>query len=174
MGTSLRDQLVKAGLATKNDARRAAKQQSKKARQKAAGQDEREHAARQAQAAKVARDRALDRDRKTEADRRARSAEVRQLIERNRLPPVESEDFFNFVADGKIRRLAVTPEHRERIIRGELVIVRDGSSHAIVPAAVAQRIRERDAKTVVTLETSGESKIDDAYSDYVVPDDLMW
>jgi uncharacterized protein len=171
---SLRDQLVKAGLATKNAAKRAAKQQSKHARQKRAGDDDHQREARQAHAAKVSRDRELELERKADADRKARQAEIRQLVEHNRLPPVDEDIYFNFVDGGRVRRLAVTTERRERIVRGELVIVRHGVSHAVVPCAVAERIRSRDAEAVVTLEKSSGSEVEDGYKDYVVPDDLLW
>lgn len=179
MSTSLRDQLVKAGLASKNEARNAAKQQRKRTRQKGGGEDERERerAARQAQAAKVARDRELNLQRKAAAEKKARKAEMRQLIESHRAPPADGDESFNFVDGGKVRRLPVTADQRPRISSGELVIVRHGRHYALVPPAIAERIRASDADRVVELGMSTDTPEPDAndpYKDYVVPDDLVW
>jgi uncharacterized protein YaiL (DUF2058 family) len=44
-----------------------------------------------------------------------------------------------------------------------------------VPAAIAEKIRERDERAVVKLNQS-ETPVDenDPYKDFVVPDDLKW
>jgi len=42
-------------------------------------------------------------------------------------------------------------------------------------ATIIERIRERDANMVVPLmQPKTTSEPDDAYKDFVVPDDLMW
>jgi uncharacterized protein YaiL (DUF2058 family) len=131
--------------------------------------------AQQAQAAKVARDQELNRRREDKAQRRARIAQIEQIIEQNRVPRLETEDYYSFIDGKKVRRMSVDAQRREQLTRGELVVVRYRGHYAVVPAAVAERIRERDANMVVPLvqpKTSPEP--DDAYKDFVVPDDLMW
>jgi uncharacterized protein len=131
--------------------------------------------AQQAQAAKVARDQELNRRREDKAQRRARIAQIEQIIEQNRVPRLETEDYYSFIDGKKVRRMSVDVQRREQLTRGELMIVRYRGHYAVVPAAVAERIRERDANMVVPLvqpKTSPEP--DDAYKDFVVPDDLMW
>jgi uncharacterized protein YaiL (DUF2058 family) len=131
--------------------------------------------AQQAQAAKVARDQELNRRREDKAQRRARIAQIEQIIEQNRVPRLETEDYYSFIDGKKVRRMSVDVQRREQLTRGELVIVRYRGHYAVVPAAVAERIRERDANMVVPLvqpKTSPEPE--DAYKDFVVPDDLMW
>jgi len=58
------------------------------------------------------------------------------------------------------------------------VIVRYRGHYAVVPAAIAERIRERDPNMVVPLvqpkASTEPADADDAYKDFVVPDDLMW
>ena len=185
MSMSLREQLLKAGLVTEKQARQAEKQQyvpSRQKRSKTAPPPELTPAAKQAQAAKAARDQELNRRQQEKAAAKARIAELKQLIEQHRVPRVESDDYYNFVVDGKVRRIAVNALLRERLVRGELVIVRCDGQYDLVPAAEAPRIRERDPNAVVHAfdrsapaesQPSGAGE-DDHYKDYIVPDDLTW
>ena len=219
MNSSLRDQLLAAGLVTEKQARQAAQQEqqrqfrdrprpnasqqrpgSKPGQQggQRAGQNgpaqqgrpvsgsqpaqpaqapSAKAQAQQAQAAKVARDQELNRRREDKAQRRARIAQIEQIIEQNRVPRLETDDFYSFIDGKKIRRMSVDAQRREQLTRGELVIVRYRGHYAVVPAAIAERVRERDPNMVVPLvqpKASSEPAPDDAYKDFVVPDDLMW
>ena len=64
----------------------------------------------------------------------------------------------------------------ERIISGELVIVRCEGKHDVLPRDIAERIRAYDARAVIGLQdaASAPPSEDDPYKDYVVPDDLKW
>jgi hypothetical protein len=131
--------------------------------------------AQQAQAAKVARDQELNRRREEKAKRRARIAEIEQIIEQNRAPRLETEDYYSFIDGKKIRRMSVDPQRREQLTSGVLAIVRYKGHYAVVPKAIAERIRERDENMVVpVVQPKGSTEPDDAYKDFVVPDDLMW
>jgi uncharacterized protein YaiL (DUF2058 family) len=205
MNSSLRDQLLAAGLVSEKQARQAAQQeqqrqfrdrsrptpgqqpgsnpgqhksnqgQNKGAPNRGRAQQPAPSQAQHAQAAKVARDQELNRRREDKAQRRARIAQIEQIIEQNRVPRLETEDFYSFIDGKKIRRMSVDTPRREQLTRGELVIVRYRGHYAVVPAAIAERIRERDPNMVVPLvQPKASSEPDDAYKDFVVPDDLMW
>jgi uncharacterized protein YaiL (DUF2058 family) len=210
MNSSLRDQLLAAGLVTEKQARQAAQQEQQRqfrdrprpnpGQRPGASPNQGQNAGpaqhkgpqnkgpaqpqqppslktqtQQAQAAKVARDQELNRRREDKAQRRARMAQIEQIIEQNRVPRLETEDYYSFIDGKKIRRMAVDPQRREQLTRGELVIVRYRGHYAVVPPAIAERIRERDANMVVPLvQPKTSSEPDDAYKDFVVPDDLMW
>jgi uncharacterized protein YaiL (DUF2058 family) len=179
MSMSLREQLLAAGLVSKKQAKQVnhqeRQQQHQQAKNKTAASDEQRLAAQRAQAAKAARDQELNRLQQEKVQKKALRAEIMQLIEQNREPKVESDDYYNFIDRQKVRRVAVTPALRERIGRGELVFVRYRGHYELVPAAIATRIRERDEPTVVTINTAPESvDQDDPYKDFVVPDDLTW
>jgi uncharacterized protein YaiL (DUF2058 family) len=136
-------------------------------------------AAQQAQAAKVARDQELNRKREEKAKRRARIAEIEQIIEQNRVPRLETEDYYSFIDGKKIRRMSVDAERREKLTSGVLAIVRYKGHYAVVPKETADRIRERDENMVVPMVqpkdgTPVEAAAEDPYKDFVVPDDLMW
>jgi hypothetical protein len=132
--------------------------------------------AQQAQAAKIARDQELNRKREEKAKRRARIAEIEQIIEQNRAPRLETEDYYSFIDGKKIRRMSVDAQRREQLTSGVLAIVRYKGHYAVVPKAIAERIRERDENMVVPVVQPKEASAepDDAYKDFVVPDDLMW
>lgn len=181
MSNDLRDQLLKAGLVKKTKVKQVDQQLqrqqhlTKKGQKPSPTDKQARAAAAQAQAAKVARDRELNRERLAQAAAKARAAEIAQLIEQHRLPTPEGEDYFNFVAGGKVRRIAVNAELRQRLVRGELAIVRHEGHSALVPAETAERIRERDAGALVPYSTADDaSGADDAYKDFIVPDDLRW
>jgi uncharacterized protein len=136
-------------------------------------------AAQQAQAAKVARDQELNRKREEKAKRRAKLAEIEQIIEQNRVPRLETEDYYSFLDGKKIRRMSVDAERREKLTSGVLVVVRYKGHYAVVPKETAERVRERDENMVVpTAQTkespATETPAEDPYKDFVVPDDLMW
>lgn len=175
MSMSLREQLLAAGLGTKKQAKEAEREQRRERKAGSQQPSARERAAQEAQAAKAARDAELNRKHREKAERKAKTAEIRQLVEQNRVPRIESDEYFNFIDGKKIHRIGVNAETRAKIQSGELAVVRYLGFHALVPAAVAEKIRERDEHAVVKLdlgEDAGEEN--DPYKDYKVPDDLMW
>ncbi|HET9446568.1 MAG TPA: DUF2058 family protein [Steroidobacteraceae bacterium] len=180
MSMSLREQLLAAGFGKKKQAEQAerkAKDQQRAAHEKQRAEQEKKRAAQHqaAQAEKAARAKALQQKRQEEADRKERWTQIKLLIEQNRLPKVESDEYFNFVSRGKVRRMAVDAPLRERIINGEVVIVRCEGKHDVVPRDIGERISGYDARAVIALKDSAnEPAEDDPYKDYVVPDDLKW
>lgn len=177
MSQSLRDQLLQAGLVTEKQVKQASQQARPQQQPKSqrGRMPENQRAVQQAQAEKAARDQALNRRKQEQAERKARLAQVRQLVEQSRVPKVESDDYFNFVDGGKIRRVAVNAAMREQLDRGDLVIVRCDAHYELVPVAAAERIREREPSAIISITgVVAPVSDDDAYREYVVPDDLKW
>jgi len=183
MSLSLREQLLKAGLVSEKQAKQAERQTSQQAHQRKKGSapdptPKQKAAAQQAAAAKIARDLELNRKQQEKAERRARAAQVRQLVEQLRVPRPESDDYYNFVDGGRIRRLQITPELRARLVAGTLAIVRYDGRYDLVPADAVERIRERAPDAIVANPASEPAAAtpaaDDPYKDFVVPDDLIW
>lgn len=187
MSLSLQEQLLKAGLVNENQLKKAEQQRKQTQHQhhkqrhdpKVQQRAQQQEAARaKEQAERKARDQELNRKKREAQERNARFAEIRQLIEQHRLPRIESEEFFNFIHNKKVHRMAVDAERRIKLQNGELKIVRYSPGYAVVTPEIAARIAEREASQVVDLSiTSTEdssAEIDEAYKDFVVPDDLMW
>lgn len=183
-GLSLREQLLQAGLVSEKQVKKAEQSQNRQTftDRKQVSKKDRNHreAERQAELqkqadAKAARDAALNRKREEKAAAKARWAEIRQLVEQHRIPKPDSDDYFNFVINGKVGRVPVDAALRERIVRGEVAIVRCDGHHELVPADTGARIKEREPRAVVnTSDTAETTPVDDAYKDFVVPDDLVW
>jgi uncharacterized protein len=182
VSSTLREQLLKAGLVTEKQVRaseqqqqRAQRPQPQQRKQPPQQTSEQKRAAEQAQAAKAARDAQLNRQRQLNAEAKARAAEIRQLIEQHKLPKVDSDDRFNFIHGNKLRFIAVDSALREGINAGRLFIVRFEGRSDVVPAECAERIRERDPRVVISVKAD-EKPVDenDPYKDFVVPDDLKW
>ena len=151
------------------------RQQKLKDKQKVEVVDEAALAARQAAAEKAARDRELNRRQKEEAERRAVQAQVRQLIQLNRLPHGDGEVGYNFQDGTAIKKIFVSQQAHDRLARGLLAIARLDDQYEVIPAVVAEKILLRDASCIVSNAVSQlEEGEDDPYADYRVPDDLMW
>jgi uncharacterized protein YaiL (DUF2058 family) len=179
MANSFGDQFLKAGLVDKTRLNKANKtknkQQKLKQKQKVEVVDEAAVAARQAAADNAARDRELNRQKKAAAERKAVLAQVRQLVELNRLPREDGDVGYNFQDGTAVRKIFVTQDMHDKLARGLLAIVRLDEGYEVIPSVVAKKIMLRDADCIVSNATSQpESGDDDLYADYKVPDDLMW
>jgi uncharacterized protein YaiL (DUF2058 family) len=179
MANSFGDQFLKAGLVDKTRLNKANKtknkQQKLKQKQKVEVVDEAVVAARQTAADNAARDRELNRQKKEEIERKAVQAQVRQLVELNRLPRDDGEVGYNFQDGTAVRKIFVTQDMHDKLARGLLAIVRLDDHYEVIPSVVAEKIMLRDADCIVSNATSKpESGDDDLYADYKVPDDLMW
>lgn len=183
MSLSLRDQLLKAGLVSQKQVKEAERQEQRQKQQAQHGKHGAKHnrppvvepPVRSVDPAKAARDQELNRRKQEKAQKKALAAQIKQLIEQNRLPQSDGDEPYNFVDGNKIRRIAVNAAARERLGRGDLVIVRQDGGYDLVPASIASRIRERDERAVVPVTVAPETAaLDDAYQQFSVPDDLIW
>lgn len=175
MSSTLREQLLKVGLVTEQQVR-ASEQRRAPSRRKPEPTPEQKLAAQKAQAAKIARDQELNRQRQLAAEAKERAMQIKQLVEQHRLPKVlDSDDRFHFVAGKKLRFILVDAAMREGLNNGSLAIIRYNGSSDVVPAEIAERIRERDPRAVVQLKKEPDPVDEnDPYKDFVVPDDLKW
>ncbi|HYE38094.1 DUF2058 domain-containing protein [Methylocaldum sp.] len=179
MSNSLRDQLLKTGLVNDKQVKQASKESRKQEKQnrhgKAAAKDETNRAAQEAKAAKVERDRQLNLEKAKEAERKALAAQIKQLIEMNRVAPGDDEIAYRFAHDNKVKTIHVSKAIHQSLAAGRLAIVSLESRYEIVPPAVAEKIKQRDESRIVLLNEPDQSRdADDEYAEYKVPDDLMW
>jgi uncharacterized protein YaiL (DUF2058 family) len=181
---SLRDQLLQAGLVNEQQVKDAERQQQRKhyqghkqqPRAQRNGPTPQEIAVKKQAEAKAARDQELNRKAQEKAQRKALYAQIRELVSQNRIARPDVEETYNFIDGGKVRRIRADAALRERIARGEVALVRCEGRYELVPPAIAQKIAERDARAVVAQpqSSSAPAEVDEAYKDFVVPDDLMW
>ncbi|MEH6576142.1 MAG: DUF2058 domain-containing protein [Amphritea sp.] len=185
MAGSLQDQLLKSGLANKQQANKAKADKRKKAKKakavkkgevyKEQEQIDREQAIIEAKAQKLEKDQALNREREDELTRRSIDASAQQMISQNLIDiPRDGEVEYNFVDDTKIKKLYVNTELQEQLAKGNLAIVAQNGSYKIIPATIAAKIEERRPELIISLQQKEEIDPDDPYADYQIPDDLMW
>ncbi|WP_267221023.1 DUF2058 domain-containing protein [Dyella silvae] len=179
MRNPLQEQLLKAGLAKKGKVDQIAREQAKQRQGKGTASPQEEKIdAQQLQAEKAQRDRALAAERKAQAQGREIAAQVRQIIEANKVKR-EGEISYRFTDGDKIHSVLVNETLRAQLARGVLVVVRAGDSYELVPRSAADKIRERDASLIVLdhgkpTESAPAGEDDEFYSQFKVPDDLTW
>ncbi len=201
MSTSLRDQLLAAGLGNKNQVKQVREDQHRHRHRQQHQQGKSQKPgfgsagarplapAPNVDPAKLARDQALEQKKRDKAARKERAAQVRQLVEPQALPRLETDDFYNFVHDGRIARVGVDAARRAMLVAGTLAIVRSHGQYLVVSAEIAARVREREPRAVVhQAGHPGDASVeaaagdaaspvaadDDPYAQFKVPDDLVW
>jgi uncharacterized protein YaiL (DUF2058 family) len=176
MNTSLRDQLLQAGLISQQQANDAEREQQRQARRPARPAPSRQPVAPPpAHPAKPARDPAAMRRQQEKAERKARLAQLQRVIEGHRLPLPEGGESYHFVDGAKIRHIPVDAPLRARLGLGELVVVRHAGRYSVLPDAVARSLREQDPQLFVASGgTAASAESDAAYAKFAVPDDLIW
>lgn len=179
MSMSLQEQLLKAGLVNEKQVKQANKQKQKETKLQQKGQLIKEDIAdlsiKHAQAEKIAKDKELNRQQQEKVQRKAIAAQIKELIIKNRLPRLDTEDYYNFVDYKKVKRIAVNDMIREKLTKGNLAIVSHEGYYELIPRDVALKIQERNPQRIVVLNEIQETVDDnDPYKDFVVPDDLMW
>jgi hypothetical protein len=138
--------------------------------------DEVKNLAQKAQAEKIERDRELNQLRQQQDEKKQLVAQIKQIIELNRLPRDAEGLAYNFTDDSKVKRLYVSEAMRDQIAEGRLAIVKLGTNYEVVPADAARKIQQRDAASVIVFnkQIKAADVVDDAYAEYQVPDDLIW
>ena len=182
MSKSLRDQLMKAGLATKQQALQAKTSNKKKKRQAARSgemtdQEKRRIELEKERQAWAEKDRKRNLQLEDERQYKALDAQVRQLIESNMLSRDGGEAEYKFVYENKIKKLYVTDEQLTKLERGLLALAVLGDDFMVIPAPVASKVAERRPEAIVMQnDKSGDltEEEEDWYADYQIPDDLMW
>ncbi|MGB2271619.1 MAG: DUF2058 domain-containing protein [Pseudomonadales bacterium] len=179
---SLQDQLLNAGMVDKKKAKKIEKEKRKQAKQLPKGQklaNESREQAQQALNEKVLRDKEISRVQKEAAEVKAIAAQIKQLIEVNRLDRSQGDIAFQFVDDKKIKKMHISAVFQNQLGKGQIAIVKLGEHYELVPAVVAEKIKQRDESFVIMLNESNSSDTneaveDDPYADFKIPDDLMW
>ena len=190
MARSLRDELLRAGLVTGEQAARVERRRrasSKPAGAKAAGKPHRGAGRR------VARQASGGEARESSVRRPPVPAEppspdpeerVRQLnLDIRRILDTEAEKAgaatdtpFHFPRGDRLKRLYVSEDQRRRLAAGELAIVGFRGRHHLVPRPAGERVREIRPEVFVFIAAGDESvpEAEAGYEGYAVPDELVW
>jgi len=179
MNNPFQEQLLKAGVVTKQQVQKANQEKHKKNKQHRKSKqpviNKAAEKARLAAKQKAERDRELNLKRQEQAKNKAISIEIDQLIQQNSIKrDKDCEIGYNFEHKGKIKRIYVNGDLKGKITQGQLGIARIEGRYEVVPLAIAKKIQQRNDKRVIILEKEEKNLDSDSYSDYEIPDDLMW
>ncbi|HEY2455115.1 MAG TPA: DUF2058 domain-containing protein [Scandinavium sp.] len=175
---TLQEQMLKAGLVT---SKKVAKVQRTAKKSRVQAREARE-AVEENKKAQIERDKLLNEQQKQAVLSKEHKAQVKQLIEMNRIDISRGNIGFNFTDGNLIKKIEVDKTTQAQLISGRLAIARlvtDSNAepqYAIIPASVADKIAQRDANSIVLNSTLSQEEQDeeDPYADFKVPDDLMW
>jgi uncharacterized protein len=177
---SLQEQLLKSGLVSTAQAKTAKtnkhKQEQLQRKNNVLVSDEAKALAQKARAEQLARDQELNQLHQQQELKKQLLAQVKQLIEQNKLPRKEDGVAYRFTDGNKVKTLYVAEIMRKQLINGQLAIVKLDKGYEVVTAEVAKKISERDADSVLVHNepAANVTTADNPYSSYAVPDDLMW
>lgn len=175
---TLQEQMLKAGLVS---SKKAAKVQRTAKKSRVQAREARE-AVEENKKAQIERDKLLSEQQKQAVLAKEFKAQVKQLIEMNRITVSRGNITFNFTDGNVIKKIEVDKQTQAQLINGRLAIARlvinasGDCEYAIIPAVVADKIAQRDADSIVlnSALSQEEQDEDDPYADFKIPDDLMW
>ncbi|AIJ09762.1 MULTISPECIES: DUF2058 domain-containing protein [Edwardsiella] len=175
---TLQEQMLKAGLVT---SKKMAKVQRTAKKSRVQAREARE-AVEEKKQAQLERDKQLSEQQKQATIAKEIKAQVKQLIEMNRVSLKRGDIDFNFTDGSIIKKMTVDKLTQNQLVSGRLAIARlavngsDNDEYVIIPASVADKIAQRDAESIVlnsALSQEAQDE-DDPYADFKIPDDLMW
>lgn len=183
---SLQDQLLKAGIADKKKLKKIAadkrretaelrkQQPSKKKRDKTPVLTEAQIAAQQAEKQKIERDRELNRQKNLEAQAKALRAQIIQLVNMNTIKRDKGDVAYRFENSGATDTIYVTAKQKQQLSNGQLAITELNNEYQLIPAAVADKIKTRDASVIISHHDKIETDENDPYAEFQIPDDFDW
>ncbi|QOL25565.1 DUF2058 domain-containing protein [Thalassotalea sp. LPB0316] len=182
--SSLQDQLLKAGLTTKQKARQANSDKRRKNKQKRSGanveaslQEQVKQDLAKQQAQKLEKDKALNEQKKAELAKKEQHQRILQILTHHSLSDIDGDLEYNYTFDGKIKKLHVSKVIQDALVNGRLALCGLDEKTYVVTAETAEKLATIDPQVVLLKnDRKQEEQIDedDPYADFQIPDDLMW
>ena len=175
---TLQEQMLKAGLVS---SKKMAKVQRTAKKSRVQAREARE-AVEENKKAQLERDKELSEQQKQATLSKELKAQIKQLIEMNRIVISRGDIGYNFTDNNLIKKVYVDKVTQTQLTNGRLAIARLATDnnpegeYAIIPASVADKIAQRDASYIVLNSALSQEAQDeeDPYADFKIPDDLMW
>lgn len=182
MNNPFQEQLLKAGLVTKEQVQKAQKEKHNKNKQKKPKKerkiDEGALKAKQLAAEKAKQDRELNQKKQDQARQKAISIEINQLIGQHKIKRHPDWDIaYRFEHQGKVKTVYIDEACRQKLARGQYGIARIEGHYELVPLEIAKKIAQRNNKRIILIDPAKETPAadkNDPYADFQVPDDLIW
>ncbi len=181
---SLQDQLLKAGLTTKQKTRQANADKRKKNKQKRSGvqhgatlQEQVKQDLAKSQSDKQAKDNALNEQKKQQLAEKEQRLRIKQILIHHQIKNVNGDNDYNYTFASKIKKLSLDAITHKALVNGRLSLCGLDETTYIVTRETAEKLAELDADVILVQNDKvvDEQVIeDDPYADYQIPDDLMW
>ncbi|WP_026470575.1 DUF2058 domain-containing protein [Alkanindiges illinoisensis] len=173
---ALQAQLLKAGLVDTKKAQQINKQNQHAKRTGEQTDAEVKQALAEAQTKKLQKDQQLNLEKQRALEEKTLKANIIQMLKQHRLKETDGEIVYQFVDNGKIKKIYITQKLYDQVVAGHVAVGRLEDSYALLPRPLADRINEKMTGFIVVANTKSEQQMDedDPYAAYVIPDDLMW
>ena len=181
---SLQEQLLKAGLTTKQKTRQANATKRKKNKQKRSGVDHGATMQEQVQqdlaiakSEKLAKDSGLNDDKKQQLIAKEQRLRIKQILEHHQIKNVFGDTDYHYTFAKKIKKLTLDDDTHNALVKGRLALCGVDEVTYIVTSETAEKLANLDPDIILVQNDKSESdSVDesDPYADYQIPDDLMW
>ena len=182
---SLQDQLLKAGLTTKQKARQANSDKRKKNKQKRSGveieaslQEQVKNEVEQAKQDKIARDNALNNEKQAALAAKEKQLRIVQILQHHHLTNVNGETVYNYTFNNIVKKLFVDEITHKALVNGRLALCGVDDKTYLVTAETAEKVASLDESVILVQNTKvvdeETADADDPYAEFQIPDDLMW
>lgn len=181
---SLQDQLLKAGLTTKQKTRQANVDKRKKNKQKRSGvqhgaslQEKVQQDLAKAKTEKQTKDNALNELKKKQLADKEQVLRIKQILTHHQIKNVGGDNNYNYTFETTIKKLPLNDVTHKALVDGRLALCGLDEVTYLVTRETAEKLSELDKNIVLvqndkTLDEQVDA--DDPYADYQIPDDLMW
>jgi uncharacterized protein YaiL (DUF2058 family) len=181
---SLQDQLLKAGLTTKQKARQANSDKRKTGKQKRSGvkvdtslQEQVKQELELVKKDKLARDIALNNERKKTLAAKEQQLRILQILQHHQVTNVKGEAEYNYTFNSKIKKLFVDAVTHKALVNGRLALCGINDTTYIVTTETAEKVASLDKAVILVQNTKVADEViaeDDPYAEFQIPDDMMW
>lgn len=181
---SLQEQLLKAGLSTKQKARQANTDKRKAKKQKSSGvkledslQEKIQQDLIKSKAEKQAKDTELNNQKKKALLEKEQQLRIEQILKHHSVPSTNGDLTYNYTAGSVVKKLFVNDSTQKALINGRLALCSLNDITYIVTAETAEKIATIDLSVILLKNEKVETPDtveDDPYADFQIPDDLMW
>ncbi len=181
---SLQDQLLKAGLTTKQKTRQANVDKRKKNKQKRSGvqhgaslQEQVQQDLAKAKTDKQSKDNTLNELKQQQLADKEQFLRIKQILTHHQIKNVGGDNDYNYTFDTTIKKLPLDAVTHKALVNGRLALCGLDNVTYLVTRETAEKLSELDNSIVlVQNDKARDEKVDvnDPYADYQIPDDLMW
>jgi len=181
---SLQEQLLKAGLSSKQKARQANTDKRRKNKQQRSGvevsasmQEQVKKDLAKTQQQKADKDAALNAEKQQALAAKELQLRVKQILQHHQIKDVKGEVEYNYTFDNKVKKLYLDAISHRAIVNGRLALCGLDDVSYIVTSETAAKLAELDPKVLLLQNEKVVDDVqdeDDPYADFQIPDDMMW